>query len=88
MHKRSDWSRPLPQFIIIPDLTMLRTLADVRTLLRGLAVEEREKRTWRYVAIKLQDAARGAPVVEVFVLLRTILAMEGIANRRPRRLLS
>jgi hypothetical protein len=81
LHKRPDWSRPLPQQIVIPDLMMLRTLADVRMLLGHLPAATREKETWRYVATKLDEATRGAPVVEVFALLRTVLAMEGIAYR-------
>jgi hypothetical protein len=76
-----DWSRPLPQSLVIPDLMMLQTLADVRTLLGHLPPEHREKENWRYVATKLDEAARGASVVEVFALLRTVLAMEGIAYR-------
>ena len=31
--------------------------------------------------IELDEAARGAPLVEVLALLRTVLAMEGIAYR-------
>ena len=71
----------MPQSLVIPDLVVLRTLADVRTLLAYLPVEHREKENWRYVATKLNEAARGASVVEVFALLRTVLAMEGIAYR-------
>jgi hypothetical protein len=40
-----DWSRPLPQSLVIPDLMMLQTLADVRTLLGHLPPEHREKKT-------------------------------------------
>ena len=76
-----DWSRPLPQQLVIPGLMTLATLADVRTLLDHLSAGRREKETWRYVATKLDEAARGAPVVEVFALLRTVLAMEGITYR-------
>jgi hypothetical protein len=76
--KRTDWSQPLPQPIIIPDLMTLRTLADVRTLLGHLRPDQREKTTWRHVADRLDEAARGASVVEVFALLRTVLTMEGM----------
>ena len=81
MSKPPDWSQPLPQSLVIPGVIMLRTLADVRTLLDQLPVEHREQENWRYVAIKLDEAARGASVVEVFALLRTVLVMEGIAYR-------
>jgi hypothetical protein len=70
LHKRPDWSRPLPQPLVI-----------VRVLLGHLPAATREKETWRYVATKLDEATRGAPVVEVFALLRTVPAMEGIAYR-------
>lgn len=81
MRKRTDWSRPLPQSLVIPGLMMLRTLADVRTLLGHLPVEHREQENWRYVATKLDEAARGASVVELFAVLRAVLTMEGIAYR-------
>ena len=80
--KRPDWSRPLPQPLVIPGLMTLATLADVRTLLGHLPAEHREKEIWRNVARKLDEVARGAPVVEVFALLRTVLAMDGITYRR------
>jgi hypothetical protein len=72
-----------PQPLVIPGLMTLATLADMRTLLDHLSAGHREKAIWRHVADRLDEAARGAPVVEVFALLRTVLAMEGIANR-PR----
>jgi hypothetical protein len=81
LSKPPDWLQPLPQSLVIPGLITLRTLADVRTLLGHLPPEHREKENWRYVATKLDEAARGASVVEVFALLRTVLAMEGIAYR-------
>jgi hypothetical protein len=46
-----------------------------------LPAGHREKAAWRHVADRLDEAARGAPLVEVFALLRTVLAMEGIAYR-------
>jgi hypothetical protein len=79
--KLPDWSRPLPQPLVIPGLMTLATLADVRTLLDHLPAGRREKETWRYVADRLDETARGASVVEVFALLRMVLAMEGIAYR-------
>jgi hypothetical protein len=79
--KRPNWSRRLPQPLVIPGLMTLATLADVRTLLDHVPVEHREKENWRYVATKLDEAARGASVVEVFAVLRAVLSMEGIAYR-------
>jgi|HubBroStandDraft_6_1064221.scaffolds.fasta_scaffold104263_2 hypothetical protein len=82
--KRADLSRRLPQPLVIPGLMTLATLGDVRTLLDHLLAGQGEKATWRHVADRLNEATRGAPVVvEVFALLRTVLAMEGIVYR-PR----
>ena len=81
LSKPPDWSQPLPQLLIIPGLITLRTLADVRTLLDQVPVEHREQENWRYVATKLDEAARGASVVEAFAVLRAVLSMEGIAYR-------
>jgi hypothetical protein len=58
-------------------------LADVRTLLDHVPAEHREQENWRYVATKLDEAARGASVVEVFALLRMVLAPS--ADRRQPR---
>jgi hypothetical protein len=79
--KPPDWSQPLPQSLIIPGLMTLATLGDVRTLLDHVPAEHREKENWRYLATKLDEAARGASVVEVFAVLRTVMTMEGIAYR-------
>jgi hypothetical protein len=81
LSKPPDWSRTLPQPLVIPGLMTLATLADVRTLLDHVPAEHREKENWRYAAAKLDEAARGASVVEVFALLCTVLTMEGIAYR-------
>jgi hypothetical protein len=80
--KRPVWSRPLPQTLVIPTVITLRTLADVRKLLGHLPRATREKSTWLYVADRLNEAARGAPVTDVALPLRMVLSMEGIACRR------
>jgi hypothetical protein len=82
MRKRPDWSRPLPQPIVIPDLMTVRTLADVRTLLGHLPKEYRAKETWRRVATTLDEAAGGEiQPVEVTVALKLVLSMEGITSQ-------
>ena len=81
MRKSSDWSRPLPQPLVIPGFMTLATLGDVRMLLDHLPAGHLEKAIWHHVADRLDEAAGGAPVVEVFAPLRTVLAMEGIAYR-------
>jgi hypothetical protein len=42
----ADWSRKLPRPLVIPKVTKLTTLADVRELLRHLPKHYREKSTW------------------------------------------
>jgi hypothetical protein len=80
--KPSDWSRPLPQPIVIPDLMTLRTLADVRVLLGHLPKEYRVKETWRHVSKTLDDAASGGiHPREVAVALKLVLSLEGIVCR-------
>jgi hypothetical protein len=79
---RQNWSRPLPRPIIIPNVMTLKTLADVRTLIeRHLPVERRQRATWRYVAIQLDKAARGADPTEVVMALRVVRSIEGVECR-------
>jgi hypothetical protein len=51
----------------------LKTLADVRELMRHLPPDHRNRSTWRVVADDLQAAARGADPAEVAVALRLAL---------------
>ena len=76
--KRSDWSRPLPRPLKIPDIMTLRTLADARTLLSHVPAERRQLNTWRHVAKCLDDAASGGDVRDVSVALRLVLSMEHV----------
>ena len=55
-----DWSRALPQPLVIPKVMTLKTLADVRELMRHLPEDRRARSTWRYVAQQLAEAAVGA----------------------------
>jgi hypothetical protein len=58
---RSNWSRPLPAPLVIPEVATLRTLGDVRTLIdRHLPRAYRERPQWRTVTVHLAEAARGA----------------------------
>jgi hypothetical protein len=78
-NKRADWSRRLPRPLTILGVTTLRTLADVRDLIeRHLPVAHRDKGTWRYVAARLDEAARGGDVVHVVVPLKLALSLEGV----------
>jgi hypothetical protein len=79
---RPDWSRPLPQVLVIPTVMKLATLDDVRALLDHLPTQHRAKDTWRHVAACLDKAARGAiDPIDVAVPLRLVLGMEGVACR-------
>jgi hypothetical protein len=75
---RPDWSRPLPRELIIPGTMTLRTLADVRELLKHLPKGHRERLTWRHVAACLNEAAVGGETTDVTVPLQMVLSMEGV----------
>ncbi len=68
--RRAGWSTPLPRPLVIPELMTLRTLADVRKLLGHLPAAHRASTTWRYVADRLDEAARGAELIDLVVPLR------------------
>jgi hypothetical protein len=76
-----DWSRPLPQPLEIPGVMTLKTLADVRELMRRLPRRTREKETWRHVAAQLAEAARSGDTVDVAVPLRLVLMLERVECR-------
>jgi hypothetical protein len=80
---RPNWSRPLPRPLVIPGVTPLKTLADVRALIeKRLPKEHREKSTWRHVAARLDEAARGGgDTVDVAVPLQIVLLLEGVECR-------
>jgi hypothetical protein len=78
---RPDWTRRLPRPLSIPGVMKLVTLADVRALLGHLPQQHRDKTTWRHVADRLDEAARGAELVDLVVPLRMVLAMEGVQCR-------
>jgi hypothetical protein len=81
MRGRLDWSRPLPRPLVIPTVIALRTLADVRELMRHLPAEHRNSRAWRYVAGQVEKAASGGDVVEAAIALRLALILEKVECR-------
>ena len=81
MRKRPDSSRPLTRTLVIPDGMTLKTLADVRELMRHLPADRRERPTWRHVAAQLTEAAADADRAEVSIALRMVLMLEGIECR-------
>ena len=76
-----NWRRPLPRPIVIPKVMTLSTLEDVRALVhKHLPAEYRSKQTWQRVATITTAAARGQlPPDEVFVAVRMVLQLEGMA---------
>jgi hypothetical protein len=79
--KHPDWSRRLPRPIIIPRVMTLRTLADVRELLRHLSKEHKAKETWQHFAAQLDEAAHGADPVNVATALQMVFGMERVEYR-------
>ncbi len=78
MQLSPDWSRRLPQTIIIPTVTTLATLADVRVLIEHLPAGRRDTPTWRHLAAQLEQAAAGVDVVDLGIALRLALMLEGL----------
>jgi hypothetical protein len=56
----------------------LKTLVDVRELLRHLPALVRRKDTWRHVEKHLAKAAHGGHLRDVSVALRLVFSIEGI----------
>jgi len=78
---RPNWSRLLPRPLVIPKVMTLKTLADVRELMRHLPRATRERDTWRHVAEQLAEAARGGDVNDAAVALRLVLMLERVECR-------
>jgi hypothetical protein len=78
---RPNWSRALPQQLVIPSVMTLRTLADVRRLMRYLPEDRRTKPMWCKVAADLEAAARGGDILGAALALRLVLMLEGVECR-------
>jgi hypothetical protein len=78
---RSNWSRALPRSLVIPTVMALKTLADVRELMRHLPPGCRERPTWRHVAAELERAVAGADTVDVAIALRLALMLGNVECR-------
>jgi hypothetical protein len=71
-----DWSRELSRPLTISGTIRLKTLADVRELMRHLPSEHRRRPSWRYVEAEITDAARSGDVVGALAALRMVLMFE------------
>ncbi len=79
MRNRPNWSRPLPRPLKIPSVMTLKTLADVRSLIRRLPKDHRARSTWQYIEKQLNAAASGAvETVDVAVPLQMVLQLERV----------
>ena len=79
---RPNWSRALPRPLVIPDVTTLKTLADVRAPIgKHLPKDRRERSTWRHVAAELDKAAAGGDTADVAIALRLALMLERVECR-------
>ena len=76
-----NWSRPLPQPLLIPDVMVLATLADVRVLMKHLPADRRARSTWCRVAADIEGAAGGGDIEGAAIGLRIVLMLEGVACR-------
>ena len=75
---RPNWSRKLPRPLKIPTVATLRTLGDIRALLGHLPANRRQQNTWRHVADRLANAARGGDINEAVTSLRLVLQLERV----------
>jgi hypothetical protein len=76
-----NWTRALPQPLLIPDVMILATLADVRELMRHLPADRRARSTWRRVAADIEVAASGGDIEGAVIALRMVLMIEGVECR-------
>ena len=78
MQLQSDWSRPLPQRIVIPTVATLATLADARVLIEQLPEDHRASPIWHHITTQLEQSAAGIEVVDLGIALRLALLVEGL----------
>jgi hypothetical protein len=79
---RTNYSRSLPAPLVIPSITTMTTLADVRVFVtQRLPKPYRDRPHWLAVARDLEAAARGGDAAEASMALRVALLIEGVACR-------
>jgi hypothetical protein len=74
----SDWSRLLPQRIVIPTVATLTTLADARVLIEQLPEDHRASPVWRDIMTQLEQSAAGIEVVDLRIAIRLAPLLEGL----------
>jgi hypothetical protein len=77
MQLQPDWSRPLPQRIVIPTVATLTTLADAQVLIGQLPEDHRANPVWHHITMQLEQSAAGVEVVDLGIALRLALLLEG-----------
>jgi 2-keto-3-deoxy-L-rhamnonate aldolase RhmA len=78
---KSDWSRRLQRPLVIPTVMTLKTLADVRELIRHVPAGRRALPTWQHVDAQLKLAAAGGEIADIDTALRLVLAIERVPCR-------
>jgi hypothetical protein len=77
---RANWSRPLPQTLVIPDVMTLWTLAGVRVFVtQRLPKPYCDRPHWLAVARDVEVATRGGDPAETVMVIRMALLIEGVA---------
>jgi hypothetical protein len=71
-----DWSRKLSRPLTISGARRLKTLADVRELIRHLPAQHRRRPSWRYVKAEITDAAHSGEIFGASTALRMALMFE------------
>jgi hypothetical protein len=66
---------------MIPGIMTLRTLGDVRAFMRRIPKDRRSVETWQVVQRRLEAAASGGDVIEVYVALQMVLQLECVPCR-------
>jgi len=71
----------LPQPLVIPKVMTVRTLANVRELMRHLPEDRRSRPTWHRVAADIEAAAGGGDIEGAAIALRLVLFLERVECR-------
>jgi hypothetical protein len=70
----NGFDQPLPRPTTIPQVLTLKTLADVRELLKHIPIEKRELARWQH----LEAALKAGDPAETAVVLKLVLQIERV----------